>query len=87
MIMLTLLRLMPELSSEPDPRWVTIAFSDEPVTASARLKPLAMAVRAMSTATTSEMPPSASRVTFHRTMTLRTLYDRGSAIRPASAST
>ncbi len=73
MIMLALSRLMPELSSEPEPRCVTMALSAEPVAASALLKPLAMAVSAISTPTTREMPASASSVTFQRTMTLRTL--------------
>ena len=63
-----------------------MALSGEPVVASALLKPLAMAVNAMSTPTTSAMPPRASSVTFQRTMTLRMLYEIGSAIRPASAS-
>ena len=86
MMMLALSREKPELSSDPDPRCVTIAFSMVPVDFSALRKPLAIAVSAISTATTSEIPPSANSVTFQRTSTLRTLYERGSAIRPASTS-
>ena len=75
MIMLALSREKPELSSDPDPRCVTIALSAVPVAFSALRKPLAIAVSAISTATTSEMPASASSVTFQRTRTLRTLYE------------
>ena len=86
MMMLALSREKPELNSDPEPRCVMMAFSRVPVDFKAFRKPLAMAVSAISTATTSEIPARANRVTFQRTRTLRTLYEMGRAIRPASAS-
>ena len=62
--MLALSRLKPEVSSELEPRCITMALSGEPVALSATRKPFAIAARTSSTAMTSAMPPTASSVTF-----------------------
>ena len=64
---------MPEVSSEPEPRWTTIALSVRPVERSAVLKPSVIDISTANTATTSAMPEIASSVSCQRTLTLRTL--------------
>ena len=45
-----------EVSSEVEPRWVTMAFSGDPVERNAMRKPFSIASRVTKTATTSPMP-------------------------------
>ena len=73
MIMAALSRLNPEVSSEVVPRWMTMALSVSPVDRSAARKPFDIATSTSITATTSAMPPTASSVTFQRTMRFLTL--------------
>ena len=69
-----------EVSSDVEPRWVTMALSGDPVERRAMRKPFSIANRVTKTATTSPMPTTASSVTFQRWRRLRTLYERGSAM-------
>ena len=69
-----------EVSSDMEPRWVTMPFSGEPVERSAMRKPFSIASSVTKTATTSPMPKMASSVTFQRWRRLRTLYVSGRAI-------
>ena len=73
------------MSSDADPRWTIIALSALPVVRSAIANPSDIDISTVKTATTSAIPEMASRVTCQRLRTLRTLYERGSAIRPSSA--
>jgi hypothetical protein len=59
-------RVMLELSSEYEPRCVTMALSGEPVALSATRNPFAIAMRTISTAMTSAIPPTASSVSLRR---------------------
>ncbi len=72
-ILLRSSRGTPEVSSEAEPRWTIIALSVRPVDLSAALKPSDIDMSTANTATTRAMPPIASRVTCHRTRTLRRL--------------
>ena len=62
-----------EVSSDIEPRWVTMALLSEPVELSAMLKPRAMDRMVTNAATTRAMPKIASSVTFQRERRLRTL--------------
>ncbi len=65
--------LIHEVSSDMEPRCVTMPFSGEPVERSAMRKPVSIASSATKTATTSPMPKMASSVTFQRWRRLRRL--------------
>ena len=62
-----------EVSSDIEPRWVTMALLSEPVELKAILKPRAMDRIVTNAATTKAIPKMASRVTFQRERRLRTL--------------
>ena len=62
-----------DVSSEAEPRCTTIAFSATPVERSASVKPVRMAISATNTVTTRPIPITASRLTFQRLRTFRTL--------------
>ena len=62
-----------EVSSDMEPRWVTMALLSEPVELRAMLKPRAMDRMVTKAATTRAMPKMASSVTFQRERRLRTL--------------
>ncbi len=72
-IRLAFARLMPEVSSDCEPFWTTMALSARPVARSARRKPLDIDIRNTNTVTTSATPPTASSVTCQRERRLRTL--------------
>ncbi len=73
MIMLRSASGTPEVISELEPRWTTIALSGRPVERSAALKPSDIDISTANTATTSAIPTIASSVTCQRTRTFRTL--------------
>ena len=62
-----------EVSSDMEPRWVTIALLSDPVELKAMLNPRAMDRMVTNAATTKAMPKMASKVTFQRERRLRTL--------------
>ncbi len=66
-------RPIADVSSEFEPRCVTMAFAVDPVALSATRKPFAMEMSTMSTAITSAMAPTASAVILRRTYRLRML--------------
>ena len=68
-----LLMFIHELSSDMEPRWVTMALLSEPVELNAILNPRTMDRMVTNAATTSAIPKMASSVTFHRERRLRTL--------------
>ena len=72
-IMLRSARGTDEVSSEPEPRWNTIALSVRPVVRRAAAKPSDIDMSTAKTATTRAIPPTARRVSCQRTRTLRTL--------------
>src|SRR6516162_162681 len=68
-----------DVSSDSEPRWVTMALLFVPGARSAAWNPAAIEAITTTAATTSAMPKMARSVTFHRCRRLRTLYRIGSA--------
>ena len=73
MMVCALPMLIHDVSSDSEPRWVTMALLSEPVERSAAWKPADIDAITTTAATTSAMPKIASSVTFQRWPRLRML--------------